>query len=97
MFIVTILSTGCSKITKQITRFAWDIINREILNYESNPQVNIIDSKITRLELIDSFDALSVTSVDVYALEYRKPDFLKGFFLFYKELTEILYSIVLFE
>lgn len=57
--------------SKQITSFAWEIINRDIGNYESNPEVNIIDSKITRLELVESFDALANTPIDVYALEYR--------------------------
>ena len=54
-----------------ITSFAWEIINRDIDNYESNPEVNIIDSKITRLELVESFDSLADNPIQVYALEYR--------------------------
>ncbi len=55
----------------QITSFAREFINKDIVNYESNPKVNIIDSKITRLELIETFDNLADTPIDVYALEYR--------------------------
>lgn len=54
----------------QITSLASEIINRDIAIYESNPEVNIIDSKITRLELVESFD-VEETPIDVYALEYR--------------------------
>lgn len=57
--------------SEQITGFAWDIIKKDIANYESNPEVKIKDSKLTRLELIESFDALADTPIDVYALEYR--------------------------
>ncbi|MEG6523347.1 hypothetical protein [Desulfotomaculum sp. 1211_IL3151] len=56
---------------EQITRFAREVINRDIANYEANPAVNIIDSKITRLELVKTFDKLADTPIDVYALEYR--------------------------
>jgi beta-lactamase regulating signal transducer with metallopeptidase domain len=56
---------------EQITDFAWEFINKDIANYESNPEVNIIDSKITRLELIETFDKLADAPIDVYALEYR--------------------------
>lgn len=55
----------------QITGFAWEIVNSDIAHYELNPEVNIIDSKITRLELVESFDDLADTPIDVYALEYR--------------------------
>ncbi|HWR61979.1 MAG TPA: hypothetical protein VN580_10230 [Clostridia bacterium] len=55
----------------QVTEIAWELINRDIDNYESNPAVKITDSKITRLELIESFDKLADTPVHVYALEYR--------------------------
>jgi hypothetical protein len=55
----------------QITSFAREFINKDIANYESNPEVNIIDSKITRLELIETFDNLADAPIDVYALEYR--------------------------
>jgi len=55
----------------QITSFAREFINKNIVHYESNPEVNIIDSKITRLELIESFDNLADAPIDVYALEYR--------------------------
>jgi predicted secreted protein len=35
-----------------VKSLVWKIINRDIANYESRPEVNIIDSKITRLELL---------------------------------------------
>jgi hypothetical protein len=54
-----------------ITGFAWEIINRDIANYELNPEVKIVDSKITRLELLETFDTLAETPIHVYALEYR--------------------------
>ena len=57
--------------SEQITSFAWETINRDISNYELNPKVKIKESKITRLELIESFDELADTLIDVYALEYR--------------------------
>jgi hypothetical protein len=57
--------------SEQITSFAWETINRDVSNYELNPQVKIKESKITRLELIESFDNLADTPIDVYALEYR--------------------------
>lgn len=56
---------------EQITDFAWKFINKDIANYESNPEVNIIDSKITRLELIETFVKLSVAPIEIYELEYR--------------------------
>lgn len=56
---------------EKITDFAWEVINRDIANYESNPEVHIIDSKITRLELLETFDGLADAPIDVYALEYR--------------------------
>jgi len=55
----------------QITSFARKFINMDIENYESNPEIKIIDSKITRLELIKTFDNLADAPIDVYALEYR--------------------------
>ena len=55
----------------KITEIAWKVINRDIDNYESDPGVKITDSKITRLELIESFDKLTDMPVYVYALEYR--------------------------
>lgn len=55
----------------QIESFAWDAINRDIANYELSPGVNITDSKITKLELIETFDALADKPIYVYALEYR--------------------------
>lgn len=58
-------------ISKKITGFAREQINRDIAIHESNPEVNIIDSKITRLELVESFNAMPDTPVEVYALEYR--------------------------
>jgi predicted small secreted protein len=57
--------------SEKITSFAWETINRDISNYELNPEVKIKESKITRLELIESFDDLADTPIDVYALEYR--------------------------
>ena len=56
---------------EQITNFAWEVINRDIAYYEENPEVKIIDSKITKLELLESFDTLAEMPIDVYALEYR--------------------------
>lgn len=58
-------------VSEQIDGFAWEIINRDIANYEANPEVKIKDSRITRLELINSFDTLGDMPIDVYALEYR--------------------------
>jgi beta-lactamase regulating signal transducer with metallopeptidase domain len=55
----------------QITSFALEFMNMDIANYESNPEVHIIDSKITRLELLETFDGLADAPIDVYALEYR--------------------------
>ncbi len=55
----------------QINSIVWEIINKDIENLESNPEVKIIDSKITRLELVETFDELVDTPIDVYALEYR--------------------------
>jgi len=58
-----------------IAGFAWEAINRDIANYESNPEIKITDKKITRLELLESFDALADYPIHVYALEYRlKPE-----------------------
>jgi len=56
---------------EQVTGFAWELINRDIENLESNPAVRIIDSKITRLELLETFDALAENPIQVYTLEYR--------------------------
>ncbi len=55
----------------EITGIAWKFINKDIDNYELNPAVKITDSKITRLELLESFDNLADAPVYVYALEYR--------------------------
>lgn len=55
----------------QITGFAWDIVNRNIADYELDPEVKIIDSRITRLEMVEKLDGLADTSIYVYALEYR--------------------------
>jgi len=57
--------------SEQIVAFAWEVINKDIAYYEENPAVKIIDSKITRLERIESFDDLTDKTIDVYALEYR--------------------------
>ena len=60
-----------SEYKDQIASFAREAINRDIANYELNQEVNIIDSKITKLELIETFDTLTDTPIYVYALEYR--------------------------
>lgn len=57
--------------SEQITAFAWEVINRDIAYYEEDLEVKIIDSKITRLERIESFDDLIDKTIEVYALEYR--------------------------
>ena len=54
-----------------ISSLAWEKINMDIENYELDPEIKINDSKIIRLEKIESFDALTDTPIDVYALEYR--------------------------
>jgi hypothetical protein len=54
-----------------IRSIAWEVIDRDIANYELNPAVKIIDQKITRLELLKSFDDLADTPLEVYSLEYR--------------------------
>ncbi len=75
--IMALLIAGCSQTATDsyekdpITGFAWEIINRDIENLESNPAVKIIDSKITRLELLETFDTLADNPIQVYALEYR--------------------------
>jgi len=58
-------------ISDQITHFAKETINRDITNFELNPEIKIVNSKITHLELIQSFNSLSDTPIDIYALEYR--------------------------
>ncbi|HYF81952.1 MAG TPA: hypothetical protein VEB00_02845 [Clostridia bacterium] len=65
------VDNNASNGSDSITRIAWETINRDITNYESNPVVNILDSKITRLEIIETFDSLADTTIDVYALEFR--------------------------
>lgn len=54
-----------------VVSFAWEAVNRDIKYYEEDLEVKIIDSKITRLERIESFDDLTDKTIDVYALEYR--------------------------
>jgi len=54
-----------------ITGFAWEVVNKDIEYYEEDPKVKIVDSKITRLELVESFNDLADETIDVYALEYR--------------------------
>lgn len=66
-----VAETAALDLKEQITSFAWEVINRDIENYESNPEVKITESKITRLELVETFDVLSDTPIEVYALEYR--------------------------
>jgi hypothetical protein len=55
----------------QISGFAWELINRNIAEYEKNPEVKINDSKIMRLELVESFAGLADKPIYVYELEYR--------------------------
>ncbi|MGI6585517.1 MAG: hypothetical protein ACOX3L_06160 [Lutisporaceae bacterium] len=73
--ILAFLAAGCSQTVtnndNSITNLAWEIINRDIKNLESNSAVKIIDSKITRLELMETFDELADYPIQVYALEYR--------------------------
>jgi len=57
--------------SEQLTSFAMEKINQDIESYESNPEIKIVDSKITRLELVEIFETLSYTPIYVYALEYR--------------------------
>jgi hypothetical protein len=81
VIIVAILAVGLSVLVfttnpekdelDPIRSLAWKVMERDIANYELNPEVNIIDHKITRLELIKSFDDLTDTPIHVYALEYR--------------------------
>ena len=77
LVILSLFMAGCSQTVTDsdeddpITDFAWEIINRDIKNLESNPAVKIIDSKITRLKLLETFDALADNPIQVYALEYR--------------------------
>jgi hypothetical protein len=50
---------------------AWEFIRKDIANYESNGEVKIIDSKITRLDMVKKFDGLADMPIYVFALEYR--------------------------
>lgn len=54
-----------------IRSLAWEVMERDIANYELDPEIRIIDQKITRLELLKVFEALGDTPIHVYALEYR--------------------------
>lgn len=54
-----------------VVSFAWEVVNRDIKYYEEDSKVKIVDSKITRLELVESFNDLTDETIDVYALEYR--------------------------
>ncbi|KPU42921.1 regulatory protein BlaR1 [Oxobacter pfennigii] len=54
-----------------IESIAWEVINNEILNYEQTSEVEIIDSKISFLELVNEFDNLADRTIYVYLLEYR--------------------------
>lgn len=83
VFSIVLLTNGQSNTTvknitsvkdtkhKQISDLAKAAVQRNITDLEENPEVKIKDSKITRLELIKSFDKLTDVPVEVYALEYR--------------------------
>lgn len=53
------------------SEIAREIINRDIEHQQLNPEVEILDSKVTRLELIETVESLTDTPLYVYALEYR--------------------------
>ncbi len=64
--------------------YANQFMEQQITTYEKNEgtDVKIIDSKITRLEKIASFDELLSSPVEIWSLEYRlKPDDISKAFL----------------
>ncbi|MEK5254350.1 M56 family metallopeptidase [Paenibacillus sp. FSL F4-0125] len=55
--------------------YAEQFMEKNITSYENNSNIKVIDSKITKLEKIASFDDLLATSLEIWSLEYRlKPD-----------------------
>ena len=64
-----------SQIDDQVKNIAWAFVNKDIENYELSPDVKIIDSKITRLEKLNSYVSSKNDEIDVYRLKYRlKPE-----------------------
>lgn len=55
--------------------YAEQFMEQNITSYENSTKVNMVDSKITKLEKIASFDDLFATPLEIWSLEYRlKPD-----------------------
>lgn len=55
--------------------YAEQFMEQNITSYENNSNIKVIDSKITKLEKIASFDDLFATPLEMWSLEYRlKPD-----------------------
>ncbi|MEK3747161.1 M56 family metallopeptidase [Paenibacillus sp. FSL E2-8871] len=55
--------------------YAEQFMEQNITSYENSTNVKMVDSKITKLEKIASFDDLFATSLEIWSLEYRlKPD-----------------------
>jgi beta-lactamase regulating signal transducer with metallopeptidase domain len=62
-------------VSEEIKSLAREFVKLDIANLEQNPEVKILESKITRLELLETIKDLSDKPVEVYALEYRlKPN-----------------------
>ncbi|MEK4295151.1 M56 family metallopeptidase [Paenibacillus sp. FSL R5-0914] len=55
--------------------YAEQFMEQNITSYENSTNVKMVDSKITKLEKIASFDDLFATPLEIWSLEYRlKPD-----------------------
>lgn len=55
--------------------YAEQFMEQNIASYKNNMNIEIIDSQITKLEKIASFDDLLATPLEIWSLEYRfKPD-----------------------
>lgn len=55
--------------------YAEQFMEQNITSYENSSDIKVIDSKITKLEKIASFDDLLATPLEIWSLEYRlKPD-----------------------
>ncbi|WP_340008858.1 M56 family metallopeptidase [Paenibacillus sp. FSL K6-0276] len=55
--------------------YAEQFMNQNITSYENGSDIKIINSQITKLEKIASFDDLLATPLEIWSLEYRlKPD-----------------------